>query len=101
MTSHPWAAKSRQLRDEEDGISLIEMMVSLLLIAVALSAFASVLITSLRTTSRNEEQVNATALAQQVIEELQATDWESAGHYEDDLTSGSPGMDPGHYARWA
>ena len=69
----------------DDGLTLIEMMVALLVLGITLSAFAGVIMASFRAISTSEREVRATSLAQQVIEELQSVTWDAAGLYMDEV----------------
>jgi type II secretory pathway pseudopilin PulG len=86
----------------EEGYSLAEMMVAIMVLGFVLSGLASVLITSISATVMNERETRATAYAQQAIEQLQSVDWDFAGLYTDDIaaapTSWSDRLsDPGFY----
>ena len=73
----------RRLADDR-GMSLVEMMVSILILGVVLSAFASTLTTALMSLTRDEARVRATHLANEVAENLRATAWDDLGFYADD-----------------
>lgn len=66
-------------RHDEDGLTLIEMMVALLLIGVILAALGGSLIRSLRVVASNQREVRATALHNEVIERFQGMDWDAVG----------------------
>ncbi|MFT5223877.1 MAG: Tfp pilus assembly protein PilV [Glaciecola sp.] len=77
---------------DQSGISLIELLVSFSILAVALTAFAGLLVTALRTTNRNELDLNATAVGQQFTEELQAVAWDNAALYDNEIAIVSDDM---------
>ncbi len=72
-------------RRGDEGFTLLEMMVSVFVLAVILAAAASGLITFSRTAVDNEHRVLATALNNRLHEELQATPWIDAATYELEL----------------
>jgi len=77
----------RRLHTLEEGMTLVEMMVAIIILGIALSAFAGLLISTIRATSRNERTVTATALAQEVVEEMQAATWDNAGLYDNEVAA--------------
>lgn len=77
----------RVLSAREDGVSLIEMLVAILILGIALAAFASSMVSSLQAVARDQRLVVANALATEVVENLQGLSWENAGLYEDEATS--------------
>jgi len=74
----------------EDGISLVEMMIAMLIIAVAFAAMASATITSLTAINSDEQLVRATALANEMTEHLHGSEWEETGFYAADFAPASP-----------
>lgn len=58
------------LRDNESGIGLIEIVVSMFLIALLAMAFLPLLITSLKSTRVNSSSAAATQLVSQQLEQL-------------------------------
>ncbi|MFT5222347.1 MAG: type II secretory pathway pseudopilin PulG [Glaciecola sp.] len=93
MTRHERVVRGLRGRlGDQRGSSLIELLVSFSILAVALTAFAGLLVTALRTTNRNELDVNATAVGQQFTEELQAVNWDNAALYEDEIAIVSDDM---------
>ena len=70
-------------RDEE-GLGLVEVLVAIFVLGLVLSSLASVLITSLRQTHRNETRVQATAVHQEILEKTVSLPWELIGLYSDD-----------------
>jgi Tfp pilus assembly protein PilV len=59
-------------RKFEYGASLIELMISMLVLAVGLGALTTVFVGSMATDNRNGKDTGATLLAQKVVEELSA-----------------------------
>jgi prepilin-type N-terminal cleavage/methylation domain-containing protein len=76
-----------RLHREESGLTLIELMVSMVLLSIILAAVASSLITFSRTTVDNERRVQATALMNQLHEQLQSIPWFDAAIYELEATA--------------
>ena len=74
----------------DEGLTLVEMMVAIIIIGVILTTLASVLTTTLRTIVHNERETAATALAQQEVERLQAAPWEEAGLLEGEVAAPPP-----------
>lgn len=66
-------------------MSLVEVMVAMLLLAIILSAAASSLIQFGQMAADNERRVQATALMNRLHEEMQALPWRDAVLYEQDL----------------
>jgi hypothetical protein len=71
-------------RSSEDGIGLIEMMISIMLIGLILAGLAASLITTLRATRIAEKTSVATALHQELLERTVALPWARIGIYTDD-----------------
>ncbi len=80
-------ARIRRRLAVDDGISLVEMIVAIGLVAVVLLALMSSTITALAAIRGNERQVRATALVNEVLENLQALDFEQAGLYDAEVAS--------------
>jgi prepilin-type N-terminal cleavage/methylation domain-containing protein len=59
-------------RKAEGGMSLIELMVAMSILAVGLGALVNVLVISLETDNRNSKDTSSTLLAQMVIEQISA-----------------------------
>lgn len=77
------------------GITLIEMLVALLIMAVVFAALAAFLITSIAAQNSNELRTQAVQLAQQSVEEGRALPWELTGFYADDAAASSCGTGDG------
>ena len=71
----------------EDGLSLIEMMVAILVLGVALTAFAQVLMGSLRATREARDTQIVTAASMELIEEMLALPWSEAALYEGEISA--------------
>ena len=76
----------RRLRSD-DGISLVEMLVSIVLLGLVLAALGNTLFTSMAAARQNEGLTQATAVANEQLEKLQAMRW-------GDLVPGSPPIIP-------
>ena len=63
----------------DDGLTLVEMLVALVILMITILALTSTLITSLRAMYENEVRVRANALANELLEELQAQAWNELG----------------------
>lgn len=69
----------------EDGLTLIELMVAIVLLGVILSAVAAALISSARASLTNERRFQSTAYLTSEHEQLQSIPWAQAALYEDEL----------------
>lgn len=76
--------------DADDGISLVEMMVALLLLGVAMSASAGFFTTALRSMQQAEGRTKATALANEEMENLRGLPWAQVGFHPDDFPGAVP-----------
>jgi prepilin-type N-terminal cleavage/methylation domain-containing protein len=56
----------------ENGMTLIELMIALLILAVGLGGLVNVLVVAMATDNRNSKDTSATLLAQMVIEQISA-----------------------------
>ena len=76
-----------ELHDHDDwaGFTLVEMIVAIFILGVLLAASASAFIGFSRQAALNERRVQATALLNQLHEQLQTIPWEQAAVYEDEL----------------
>jgi type II secretory pathway pseudopilin PulG len=79
----PLALRAR-LRDE-DGISLVEMLIAIVLLGVVMGAMARSLTTSLFGVQGQERVVQATAQMQESLEQVNGVVWEDAGLCESDV----------------
>jgi prepilin-type N-terminal cleavage/methylation domain-containing protein len=59
-------------RNSQDGMTLIELMIALAILAIGLGALINVLVISLETDNRNSKDTSSTLLAQMVIEQISA-----------------------------
>lgn len=66
--------KMPAFRNRQRGMSLIELMISMLVLAIGLAAITVLTTTAIGTNSRNSRDSTATMLAQLVIEEIAAQD---------------------------
>lgn len=83
-------AGGRALASTDHGVSLVELLVAMLVIAVAFSAMLSVLWTSLRTTVRVEREHAAMAIAVGAVEEMRDLHWDALVLPAVQLTRGGP-----------
>jgi prepilin-type N-terminal cleavage/methylation domain-containing protein len=70
---------------DEVGLTLIELMVAIFILGVLLSATAASLITFSRQAAFNERRVQATALLNELHEQLQTAPWDRVALYEDEI----------------
>ena len=82
---------------KQKGFTLIEVTITLVILSVSLLGLAALMGTTIRNTSNGAHMTEATIFAQDKLEELKASGWESLsdGTYTDHL-QGSTGV---HYAR--
>lgn len=69
---------AQRLKDDESGISLIEMMIAVLVMGMILTALAGSLVASLRNVVGQEAALKANALANQLVEDARALEFEHA-----------------------
>ncbi len=69
---------------DDDGISLVEIMVAIVILGVAMSAFASTLVQSLATVTRDEQLVRANQFAADLLEGTRSLEWQHVGFYSND-----------------
>lgn len=79
MLTHP-----RRRLGGDDGMSLVEMLIALFILAIALMALASGILASLTSIGNDERRVRATQLANQTVEDLRGMAWDDVGFYSDD-----------------
>ena len=72
------ARLTARLAANEQGFTLVEMMVAILLLAIIFSAMVTVIVTSLTSMQREEQRVRATQLAQEELERIRAIEWDCA-----------------------
>lgn len=83
---HPGcSAPGRRRTGGQDGLTLIELLVSMVLIGVILAAAASALITFTREASASERRVQATALLNRLHEDFNAIPFDLAANHEAEL----------------
>lgn len=69
------------MEKNEDGLTLVEMMVALLVIGIVLTAMASVSIAAMHSMQRSEGVVHSTQLGNEVLEEYLVLPYDVLGHY--------------------
>jgi prepilin-type N-terminal cleavage/methylation domain-containing protein len=62
----------RSRRKSENGMTLIELMIAMVILAVGLGGLVNVLVVAMATDNRNSKDTSATLLAQMVIEQISA-----------------------------
>lgn len=72
------ARLTARLTADDQGFTLVEMMVAILLLAIIFSALVTVIVTSLTSMQREEQRVRATQLAQEELERIRAIEWDCA-----------------------
>ncbi|MGI8876779.1 MAG: type IV pilus modification PilV family protein [Egibacteraceae bacterium] len=70
----------------EEGMTLVELMVAMLILAVVFAGMAQTIITSLSALHAAELRTRATALGKEVVEELHGLAWEKTALYTDEVT---------------
>ena len=70
--------------ENNDGFTLVELLIALFIIGLTFAALLSVVLASFGAIRNNEARVRATALSNELIEELVATPWGSLGLYENE-----------------
>jgi prepilin-type N-terminal cleavage/methylation domain-containing protein len=75
---------SRYSQDEQ-GLTLVELMLAMFLLSIILAATAGSLITFSRASVDNEHRVKATGVVTRLHEELQSRPWDDAVLYEDEI----------------
>lgn len=69
----------RRLRADDDGISLVEVMVSIVILGIALAAFAGTITSALATITSDEQVVRGNQLAADLVEEVRSLPWDCIG----------------------
>ena len=64
----------RQSKSAQAGFSLVELLVAVVILAVGLLGLAELQVTAMRANSQSESMVAASALAQELLEEIAAMD---------------------------
>jgi prepilin-type N-terminal cleavage/methylation domain-containing protein len=83
VDNHVVRARRAWIRD--DGLTLIELLVAILLLGIIFSGAAAAFINLSRASVSNERRVQATALMTELHEEFQALPWDDAAVYEGEL----------------
>lgn len=66
------ASRAAQRRKSQEGMSLIELMIAILILAIGLGGLVNVLAVAMETDNRNSKDTSATLLAQMVMEQISA-----------------------------
>lgn len=73
-----------RFRDEE-GISIVEMLVAIVLLGLIMGGMARSLVVTMMSAQGQERQVRATSLARELMEEARGVSWEQLGLCQDDI----------------
>jgi prepilin-type N-terminal cleavage/methylation domain-containing protein len=73
-----------RVKRDDDGFTLVETMVALVVISIVFAALAGFLVTSIKAQASNERRVRATQVGNQAVEDLRALPWEVLGFYATD-----------------
>src|ERR1700675_3416675 len=65
-------SEARSWRMSQRGMSVIELMIAMLILAVGLGGLTKVLVVAMETDNRNSKDTSATLLAQMVVEQISA-----------------------------
>lgn len=76
----------RRLHDDE-GVTLVEMMVAILILGIVLTALAGTLVTSLASASRQEADIQANAVANALVEDLRGRPFREVALCEDEAAA--------------
>lgn len=79
----------KRVLSADDGVSLVEVTISLVLLALATSVLGSLLINTVTQVGDNQDRTQANQLATQLIEDMRSIAWDELGVYADD-----PGYEP-------
>lgn len=71
--------------DDEAGVTLVELLVSIAILGIVLAAFAGSIVVSLRSITATEHEVIATQYVAEVSESIQHGDFEFVGLYSDEV----------------
>jgi prepilin-type N-terminal cleavage/methylation domain-containing protein len=85
------------------GFSLIEVMIALVILAVALLALAGLMITTTKNTSFGGHMTEAATFAQDKLEQLRASPWTGIINGADTVTTaipGAPGTGISYFRSW-
>ena len=69
----------------EDGLTIVEMLVALIILGIVFSAVGAALVNLTRASVTSERRVQATAILTELHERLQALDWDFAVVYEEEM----------------
>jgi prepilin-type N-terminal cleavage/methylation domain-containing protein len=71
-TRHAHRREFRPVRKAEAGMTLVELLIAMLILAIGLGGLTNVLVVAMDTNNRNSKDTSATLLAQMVIEQMSA-----------------------------
>jgi Tfp pilus assembly protein PilV len=80
----------RRLDHDEEGVSLVETLIALMILAFVMMAMASTTVTSLAAVRSNERQTYADQMGNDVIEHIQGLSYENVAFYACDFAACSP-----------
>ena len=78
-----------QLRRDDEGLSLVEMLVALVVTSIAFTALAAAMLTGVRSAQASSVVTASNQVASEQIERLRGVDWSLLGHYADEAGWGS------------
>lgn len=78
---------------DDDGISLVEVLVGIVIIGVTLAAVLSTFVASFAAIQGNEARVGATALSNQLLEDMTTLPWDRLGLYVGEVSSATFGTE--------
>src|SRR4029077_9080789 len=64
--------RPRLPRNSQSGLSLVELMIALSILAIGMGALTNLLVVAMATDNKNSKDTSATLLAQMVIEQISA-----------------------------
>jgi len=64
--------RARLLRNSQAGMSLVELMIALSILAIGMGALTNLLVVAMASDNRNSKDTSATLLAQMVVEQISA-----------------------------
>ncbi|CAN5342852.1 hypothetical protein BH23ACT9_BH23ACT9_19460 [soil metagenome] len=88
----------RRLATDDDGISLVEILVSIVILGIALAAFAGTIVSALGAITSDEQVVRGNQTAADIIEEVRTLPWACIGFDPSDAdyiaTAGTVDIEP-------
>src|SRR5579871_1897936 len=64
--------QSRRPRPSQSGMTLVELMIAMSILAIGLGALTNLLVVAMATDNKNSKDTSATLLAQMVVEQISA-----------------------------